>query len=280
MEPSFSDFSEALTGPGASGRQRGTQRTPAELRISGAANRGGPAERRGGSEEAGPIQVLPSTQPRGNRLERPAYRYGNFPRYYGYRVGQTLEDPRLAVLREDWCASRGCRSGPCANLLAIGTSGGKNTRMNRSQVRREAGAGHWDERRPHTALRRCKVPHRLLRRNRHRQRPRPQGTFAFLSPPRAAYSTNCVSWHVQKHKTPSPPPPPRRRSSTGGSSTPPRPQPRTLLGCSRATLCLPTRRRWPGPSLLSATCRSGTQKRGPARAARVLTPRPFSPSAL
>lgn len=30
------------------------------------------------------------------------YRYGNYDRYYGYRVGEAMEDHRLSALRDEW----------------------------------------------------------------------------------------------------------------------------------------------------------------------------------
>lgn len=102
----FQDLSTNLTGAGSNGAAH--SRTAAELRTLGNANRGGQAgQSEGAADGTEPAQLVPPAQPaRGNRLERPAYRYGNFPRYYGYRVGQTLEDPRMLVLKQDWCASR------------------------------------------------------------------------------------------------------------------------------------------------------------------------------
>ena len=31
-----------------------------------------------------------------------SYRYGNYDRYYGYRVGEAMEDHRLSALRDEW----------------------------------------------------------------------------------------------------------------------------------------------------------------------------------
>lgn len=44
------------------------------------------------------------------------YRYGNYDRYYGYRVGTSMEDERLAALRDEWFRGRavcdvGCNDG-------------------------------------------------------------------------------------------------------------------------------------------------------------------------
>lgn len=47
---------------------------------------------------------------------RPCYRYGNYPRYYSYRVGPSMEDHRLAALRRGIfegkrCVDVGCHEG-------------------------------------------------------------------------------------------------------------------------------------------------------------------------
>lgn len=44
------------------------------------------------------------------------YRYGNYDRYYGYRVGEAMEDHRLSALRDEWFRGRrvvdvGCNDG-------------------------------------------------------------------------------------------------------------------------------------------------------------------------
>ena len=51
------------------------------------------------------------------------YRYGNYDRYYGYRVGTTMEDARLAALRDEWFRARyacdvGCNDGLFSLSLA------------------------------------------------------------------------------------------------------------------------------------------------------------------
>ena len=39
--------------------------------------------------------------------QRPCFRYGNYHRYYGYRVGESLEDHRIAHLKREWFPARG-----------------------------------------------------------------------------------------------------------------------------------------------------------------------------
>lgn len=99
----FEDLSPALTSGGSGKHQGAAAKGNSDGKASDAANRGGPAGRSTGAEAEVKRETHPNGQPKGNRLERPAYRYGNFPRYYGYRVGQTLEDPRMVVLKEEWC---------------------------------------------------------------------------------------------------------------------------------------------------------------------------------
>lgn len=53
------------------------------------------------------------------------YRYGNYDRYYGYRVGATLEDPRLRAFAPEWFTNKaacdvGCNEGLLS--LTIATS--------------------------------------------------------------------------------------------------------------------------------------------------------------
>ena len=51
------------------------------------------------------------------------YRYGNYDRYYGYRVGASMEDHRLAAMREEWFRGKrvcdvGCNDGLFSLSLA------------------------------------------------------------------------------------------------------------------------------------------------------------------
>ncbi len=54
---------------------------------------------------------------RGRRQKtQKSYRYGNYDRYYGYRVGEAMEDHRLSALRDEWFRGRrvadvGCNDG-------------------------------------------------------------------------------------------------------------------------------------------------------------------------
>ena len=52
------------------------------------------------------------------------FRYGNYHRYYGYRVGETLEDHRVAHFRDEWFAGKrvmdiGCNEGLVGLSIAV-----------------------------------------------------------------------------------------------------------------------------------------------------------------
>ena len=40
------------------------------------------------------------------RKRRKCFRYGNYHAYYGYRVGETLEDHRIAHFKAEWFAGK------------------------------------------------------------------------------------------------------------------------------------------------------------------------------
>jgi 7SK snRNA methylphosphate capping enzyme len=70
-------------------------------------------------------QAQPSAAPAARgRKARPCFRYGNYPGYYGYRVGIDMEDHRLLALRREWFAGRrcldvGCNEGLVSLTLAV-----------------------------------------------------------------------------------------------------------------------------------------------------------------
>ncbi|EFJ16131.1 hypothetical protein SELMODRAFT_117320, partial [Selaginella moellendorffii] len=61
----------------------------------------------------------------GKKRKKPEYVYGNYPFYYGYRVGKTLEeDPRVSVFKREWienrdCLDIGCNEGHVTIALAV-----------------------------------------------------------------------------------------------------------------------------------------------------------------
>ena len=78
-----------------------------------------PGVRVGGAEEA----AVPR-RPEGSRRVRKCFRYGNYHRYYGYRVGESLEDHRVAHFRREWfegrrCLDVGCNEGLVALSVAV-----------------------------------------------------------------------------------------------------------------------------------------------------------------
>ena len=55
---------------------------------------------------------------------RQCFRYGNYHRYYGYRVGESLEDHRIAHLKREWfhgkrCVDIGCNEGLVSLSIAV-----------------------------------------------------------------------------------------------------------------------------------------------------------------
>ena len=55
---------------------------------------------------------------------RQCFRYGNYHRYYGYRVGESLEDHRIAHLEREWfhgkrCVDIGCNEGLVSLSIAV-----------------------------------------------------------------------------------------------------------------------------------------------------------------
>ena len=53
-----------------------------------------------------------------------SYRYGNYDRYYGYRVGETMEDHRLEALRDEWFrGKRACDVGCNDGLFSLSLVG-------------------------------------------------------------------------------------------------------------------------------------------------------------
>ena len=78
-----------------------------------------PGVRVGGAEEA----AVPR-RPEGSRRVRKCFRYGNYHRYYGYRVGESLEDHRVAHFRREWfegrrCLDVGCNEGLVSLSVAV-----------------------------------------------------------------------------------------------------------------------------------------------------------------
>ena len=67
-----------------------------------------------------------------NGRQRQCFRYGNYHRYYGYRVGESLEDHRIAHLKREWfhrkrCVDVGCNEGLVS--LSIAVSFGSTTML-------------------------------------------------------------------------------------------------------------------------------------------------------
>ena len=62
--------------------------------------------------------------PRPSKRGTRCFRYGNYHRYYGYRVGETLEDHRVAHFRDEWFAGKrvldiGCNEGLVGMSIAV-----------------------------------------------------------------------------------------------------------------------------------------------------------------
>lgn len=58
-----------------------------------------------------------------NKRHKELYIYGNYHRYYGYRIGKNEGDPRLQVLQREWfegkdCLDVGCNDGYITVLIA------------------------------------------------------------------------------------------------------------------------------------------------------------------
>ena len=108
------------------------------------ANRGGAgaASSRGGDQsppggDAAPASHVKFGDANGggrdaNGRQRQCFRYGNYHRYYGYRVGESLEDHRIAHLKREWfhgkrCVDVGCNEGLVS--LSIAVSFGSTTML-------------------------------------------------------------------------------------------------------------------------------------------------------
>ena len=86
----------------------------------------------GGASTSQPVASTPPTgthlslgaSPRPSKRETRCFRYGNYHRYYGYRVGETLEDHRVAHFRDEWFAGKrvldvGCNEGLVGLSIAV-----------------------------------------------------------------------------------------------------------------------------------------------------------------
>jgi len=91
----------------------------------------------GAPDEAATASETPTAPPNGGThaslgasLRAPSkrkmrcFRYGNYHRYYGYRVGETLEDHRVAHFRDEWFAGKrvmdiGCNEGLVGLSIAV-----------------------------------------------------------------------------------------------------------------------------------------------------------------
>ena len=64
------------------------------------------------------------TPSKSNKQKRQCFRYGNYHRYYGYRVGETLEDHRVTHFKDEWFTNKrildiGCNEGLVGLSLAV-----------------------------------------------------------------------------------------------------------------------------------------------------------------
>ena len=86
----------------------------------------------GGASTSQPVASTPPTgthlslgaSPRPSKRKTRCFRYGNYHRYYGYRVGETLEDHRVAHFRDEWFAGKrvldvGCNEGLVGLSIAV-----------------------------------------------------------------------------------------------------------------------------------------------------------------
>lgn len=86
----------------------------------------------GGASTSQPVAATPPTgthlslgaSPRPSKRKTRCFRYGNYHRYYGYRVGETLEDHRVAHFRDEWFAGKrvldvGCNEGLVGLSIAV-----------------------------------------------------------------------------------------------------------------------------------------------------------------
>ena len=90
----------------ASGLDAWAEETPASAVTTGAEGRDG-----GGASTSGAPAVAPPAASPGGRRKRPTrkcFRYGNYHRYYGYRVGESLEDHRIPHFRREWFEGKRC----------------------------------------------------------------------------------------------------------------------------------------------------------------------------
>ena len=80
-----------------------TPAAPTEAERNGAdeeaGSGGGDAGRGAGGASTSQAQQRPQQY---GKKRRKCFRYGNYHRYYGYRVGETLEDHRIPHFRREW----------------------------------------------------------------------------------------------------------------------------------------------------------------------------------
>ena len=113
---------EAEEAAPASGLDAWAEETPASAVTTGAEGRDG-----GGASTSGaPAVSAPAASPGGRRKrpKRKCFRYGNYHRYYGYRVGESLEDHRIPHFRREWfegkrCVDIGCNEGLVSLSIAV-----------------------------------------------------------------------------------------------------------------------------------------------------------------
>ena len=69
-------------------------------------------------------KLTPSSKPPSRKNRNACFRYGNYHRYYGYRVGETLEDHRVAHFQDEWFTGKrvvdiGCNEGLVGLSIAV-----------------------------------------------------------------------------------------------------------------------------------------------------------------
>ncbi|KAG5559309.1 hypothetical protein RHGRI_009001 [Rhododendron griersonianum] len=105
-------------------------------------------KKKNNNNDGGEAETTTDQQSAKKRKRKEVAIFGNYRNYYGYRVGQELEeDPRLKVLKKEWfegkdCLDIGCNNGTititiakkfgCRSILGVDIDGGKILKHNLS----------------------------------------------------------------------------------------------------------------------------------------------------